>query len=154
VPYADVVRQGKGRRSRQLLHINLVHNWLQALDDRNVPALVETFRPHGLLRIPGAPELAGAGTFRGRQELREHYEVLLATFDVKRLARGKCTLNASDDYVHLCGRVMLRYRGRGPACRLEVALAFHFKKGRVAELTVYCDTLAIYRLVGSRPDAP
>src|SRR5262249_47324365 len=40
VPYADVVRQGQGRRSRELLHIDLVHHWLSALDDGNVSVLV------------------------------------------------------------------------------------------------------------------
>ena len=153
VHYADVAREGKRHESKELLNIKLVHDWLQAVDDCDVAALTEAFGPHGVLRVPGSPELSVAGTFRGHQKLRDHWEALLTTFAVKRLARAKCTLSAIDDLVHLCGFVMLEYRARRATCRLEVALAFRFEKERIAELTVYCDTLAIHRLTGSQPPA-
>jgi transcriptional regulator with XRE-family HTH domain len=147
VRYCDVVRQGDTRKSREQRHVQKVHQWLDAFNTRDISGMVECFQSQSSVRVPGAPELPGAGTFHGCDELRRHYQEFFSLFEVKRIAADKCAWDAMGNQVFLRGRIALEHRGHGTACRLEVAQAFRMQEGQIAELTVYCDTLAIYRML-------
>jgi ketosteroid isomerase-like protein len=145
VRYSDVVRQSDTRKSRGLRHVQKVHQWLDAFNTRDISGLVECFHSQSSLRVPGAPELPAAGTFHGYDELRRHYQEFFSLFEVKRIAADKCAWDAMGDQVFLRGPISLVHRGHGAACRLDVMQQFRLEAGRIAELNVYCDTLAIYR---------
>jgi transcriptional regulator with XRE-family HTH domain len=147
-PYAEVVREPLTPETHESRHAQVVHDWRHALFAGDVPALVKPFRPDGVLRIPGEAGLPGSGLFHGRQEVAEGLAQVFALAEMHRDPRSKCVIDPKDQHVYLRGRAILERLGQSATCPLEAVLVFRFQRQRIAELSMYFDTLALYGFFG------
>ena len=93
VPLATI---SVSEQDQQQRHIEIVHEWLHAFHEADIPRLLEFHHPETVLELPGAEGLAGVpepAIFKGLEALHEHFrsmflefrilQVLQQTFDTK-----------------------------------------------------------------------
>lgn len=132
-------------RQRSLLHI--VQQWRTAFNQRNLRQMLAPFLNDCVLRVPGAPEIPFAGTFRGKRELRRHAELCLSTLQMMVIHVTGCRLDASGDFVFLRGLLTMQRQARSRRCRCYAVHEFRFEQDQIAEATLTYDTLATYKLL-------
>src|SRR5690606_19789068 len=114
--------------SEQTRNIAATQALFQAFGAQDIPAIMEHLHPDAVIEFYGTPVIPYAGTYRGREECRRFFEVVLSSVDIHRFDTEEFI--AERDKVVVTGALHLTARSTGRAIISDFVHVITLKDGK------------------------
>jgi len=128
------------------LHLDVVRQWHLFFAAQDLEALLQLHHPEASIEIPGTEGMPGGGTFRGIDEVRNHFVTVFALFQLVKDHEHR--FDAVDNLVF--ERTVATFRGvqTGQYTTGKFYHEFEFQEGLIFRRLTIADMSPVARLLG------
>ena len=145
-----VIQPGRSEAELQIRRRDVILAWYRAWDAQDNETVLGLYHDRAVLRLPGSPSIPSAGTFQGKDQIRQANELFWSLCRTDPIPAKAFSLIASDNKVVLQDTKGVN-RPSGELVRFDCVHVMTFEDDLILEHVVHYDTLQFTQMLGVPP---